>query len=301
MANPAISPNEQALVANIIKSNSKMSLDDRVLLANTNVSMPRLGFGVYKIKGGRCTQACVDALAAGYRHIDSAQLYRNETQVGDAVRESKLARKDIFLTTKIGIAKGDDEKTYRSALSSVEKLAGEHGYVDLFLIHVPGSRKEHRKELWRALERLYAKGRAKSIGVSNFRVQHIKELQEYATVWPPHVNQIELHPWCQQRELVEYCKANRITIQAYSPLATGANLDNAKLKIIAGRHGKSPAQVLIRYSLQKGWVPLPKSENYHRIVENTKVFDFEIDTDDMKTLDELDQGSAGARFPANVD
>lgn len=172
-------------------SASAPTINDVLLLAN-NIPIPQLGFGVYKIKGPACTTACLTALSAGYRHIDSAQLYQNEARVYEAVQQSGLRREEVFLTTKIKSPKGSPEKTYQSVLDSVSKLAGEDGYVDLFLVHVPGNGRKHREELWGALERLYEEGRAKSIGVSNFRARHIEEMKEYAKAWPPHVNQIEV-------------------------------------------------------------------------------------------------------------
>lgn len=162
-------------------------------------SIPLPGLGVYKIRGEACTTACLAALAAGYRHVDTAQLYQNEAQVGEAVRQSGIRRDDLFLTTKISpittpsrTKLATDTDTYQSAVESVTKLAGEHGYVDLFLIHVPGLSRPQREELWGALERLRGEGKVRSIGVSNFRDYHIEEMKEYATVWPPAVNQIEV-------------------------------------------------------------------------------------------------------------
>ncbi|KYK60057.1 aldo-keto reductase [Drechmeria coniospora] len=266
---------------------------------NNHSSLPRLGFGVYQLYGQACTQAVLAALDVGYRHIDSAQLYRNESEVGAAMLQSPVEREAVFLTTKMLHATGDAEKTYASALDSVRKLGGDSGYVDLFLVHVPGRSREAREELWKALERLHGEGKAKAIGVSNFRVQHLQEMKDYANVWPPHVNQLELHPWCQQRELVQFCRDNDIVLQAYSPLSCGEYLGDETLARVASKHGKSPAQVLIRYGLQKNWVPLPKSGNPDRIRQNADVFDFILDDDDMETLDGLDQGATGALFPAN--
>ncbi|KAH7170374.1 NADP-dependent oxidoreductase domain-containing protein [Dactylonectria macrodidyma] len=296
-----------------------LTLERRIALPNSVASIPQLGFGVYKIRGDSCAQACLDALAAGYRHIDSADLYLNSHLVGEAVRRSGLDRESVFLTTKVGSPKPrrgkaagsgkaagaageEDDVVYQSAKDSVARIAGddENSYVDLLLIHVPGPSREHRKSLWNALERLRIEGKARSIGVSNFGMSHLEEMREYATVWPPSVNQIELHPWCQQRELVSYCNTHGIVIQAYSPLATGARLDDPKLESIASKYGKAPAQVLVRYALQKDWVPLPKSAQTDRIRENTDVFGFELDEGDMTILDELDEGAKGARFPANV-
>lgn len=166
-----------------------MSIEDTVMLPSS-AKMPRLGFGVYQIKPTDCLQACLLALEAGYRHIDSAQLYRNEAEVGEAVRQSGVERSDVFLTTKIGQPGSNKEETYQKALDSVKKIAGDDGYVDLFLVHIPHGGPEARKAMWTALEQLYEEGRAKSIGVSNYEIEHIEEMKEYARIWPPHVNQI---------------------------------------------------------------------------------------------------------------
>ncbi|PHH82808.1 hypothetical protein CDD83_3172 [Cordyceps sp. RAO-2017] len=195
----------------------ELCLRDPIPIPNTAVSVPRLGFGVYQLYSSSCQQAVGAALDAGFRHVDSAQLYRNESEVGAAVRHSALRRRDVFLTTKMMVgAAGSPDKTYRDALDSVDRMGG---YVDLFLVHLPGPSREAREELWRALERLHDEGKAKAIGVSNFRIQHLEEMRDYARVWPPHVNQLELHPWCQQRELVRFCRDNGIVLQAYSPLS----------------------------------------------------------------------------------
>lgn len=169
---------------------------DRVALVNSTTSIPRIGFGVYRIRGPACTAAAVEALSAGYRHIDSAALYRNEQQVRAAVEQSSVAREDVFLTTKVGgptTRRSPADGAYRQAVDSVDRIAGEDGHVDLLLIHVPGPSRSHRERLWAALERLRSEGRARSIGVSNFRVRHLEEMREYATVWPPSVNQIEVN------------------------------------------------------------------------------------------------------------
>lgn len=169
-----------------------LTLQDRAPLTNNTTSIPKLGFGVYQLYGQSCQKAILAALEAGYRHIDSAQLYRNESDVGAAIQQSGLKREDVFLTTKIRQSAGSAEKSYQSCVESVEKVGGKGGYVDLFLIHIPGTGRESREELWGALEKLYSEGRAKAIGVSNYRPQHIEEMREYAKIWPPHVNQIEV-------------------------------------------------------------------------------------------------------------
>lgn len=171
-----------------------LSIQDRSPLHNTNTSIPNLGFGVYQLYGQACQKAVLTALEAGYRHIDSAQLYRNESDVGAAVQKSGLKREDVFLTTKIRQSAGSFDKSYQSAVESIEKIGGrgKDSYVDLFLIHLPGTGRETREELWKVLEKIYEEGRAKAIGVSNYRPQHVDEMKEYAKIWPPHVNQIEV-------------------------------------------------------------------------------------------------------------
>ncbi|KAG5963606.1 hypothetical protein E4U58_003510 [Claviceps cyperi] len=279
-----------------------LSIQDRSPLHNTDTSIPNLGFGIYQLYGQVCQKAILAALDAGYRHIDSAQIYRNESDVGAALKQSGLKREDVFLTTKISQSAGSFDKTYKSAVESIGTISGggKDGYVDLFLIHLPGTGRDSREELWKVLEKLHGEGRAKAIGVSNYRPQHVDEMKEYAKIWPPHVNQIELHPWCQQKEIVQYCRDNNIVVAAYSPLACGAHLDDSTLTAVADKYKKSAAQILVRYALQKGWVPLPKSGNEERIKHNADVFDFALSEDDMKTMDGLDRGKAGALFPANV-
>ncbi|KAM0340377.1 hypothetical protein ACHAPU_010513 [Fusarium lateritium] len=269
------------------------SKSDTLALANS-VEIPHLGFGVYLSPPEVCVNSCLTALEAGYRHIDTAQYYGNETEVGKAVQQSKVDRKDVFLTTKILEARGSVDLSYATCVESIKKLDPESGYVDLFLIHSPNSGAAKRKEMWQALERLYEEGKAKSIGVSNFGIKHIDELKQFAKVWPPHVNQIELHPWNQQREAVEYCEKNNIVVEAYSPLVRNQKADDKTLASIAKKHNVTPSKVLIRYCLQKNWVPLPKSDTPERIQANADVFGFDLDDKDMKSLDDLDEGAAGA-------
>ncbi|KAJ4268634.1 hypothetical protein NW762_002701 [Fusarium torreyae] len=170
-----------------------LTVNDRVTLQKPTISIPRIGFGSYKIRGQACTTAVLAALSAGYRHIDSAALYRNEERVHNAIEQSGLAREDLFITTKVGSPRkktGSGEE-YQDVIESVNRIAGVDGYVDLLLMHIPGPSRAHRQRTWAAMERAMKEGRAKSIGVSNFRVRHIEELKEYATEWPPSVNQIE--------------------------------------------------------------------------------------------------------------
>ncbi|KAL2813252.1 NADP-dependent oxidoreductase domain-containing protein [Aspergillus granulosus] len=273
---------------------NKYSFTDVLPLPNSSVKIPRLGFGVYRSPAAQTKQSSLKALEAGYRHIDTAQFYANEKEVGEAIRDSGLPRSEIFVTTKILSPAGSPEATYKKLVESVDKIDGKDGYVDLFLIHSSSSGSSGRKELWQALEKLLEQGRTKSIGVSNFGVKHIEEMKAYAKVWPPHVNQIELHPWNQQRVIDQYCKKHGIIVEAYSPIVRNYKANDPTLVGLAKKYNKSTQQVLIRYALQKEWVPLPKTDNPERIVSNADVFDFHISDEDFSVLDGLDQGSAGA-------
>ncbi|KAH6682347.1 NADP-dependent oxidoreductase domain-containing protein [Plectosphaerella plurivora] len=274
---------------------SSKSINDTLPLPGG--AIPQLGFGVYKSPRDVCVRSCHAALDAGYRHFDTAQFYANEAEVGEAIRSapSSVSRADVFLTTKILSPAGSVDASYASCLESVKKLdPSPEGYADLFLVHSPNRGADARREMWLALERLHAEGRARAIGVSNFGIGHINRLKEFATVWPPHVNQLELHPWAQQREVVAFCRENGIIVQAYCPIVRNQKAGDPTVAAIAERHGVSENQVLIRYSLQKGWVPLPKSDTPARIKANADVYGFNLSDEDMAALDGLDQGAAGA-------
>jgi diketogulonate reductase-like aldo/keto reductase len=271
-----------------------LKITDSLPLPSSNVRIPQLGFGVYQSPPSQCTKSCLNALKAGYRHIDTAQYYVNESEVGEALKQTDIPRSEIFVTTKILGAGGSVQKSYQKCVDSIQKIDGKNGYVDLFLIHSAGSSKM-RKEMWLALEQLYTEGKAKSIGVSNWGVGHIEEMKSYAKEVPiPHVNQIELHPWCQQSKIVKYCEKHKIVIEAYSPLVRNYKANDQTLVKMAKGCGKTTAQVLVRWCLQRGFVPLPKSDNPGRIQENADVYDFELSPEDMQTLDGLDQAEGGA-------
>ncbi|KAF2717189.1 Aldo/keto reductase [Polychaeton citri CBS 116435] len=255
--------------------------------------LPVLGFGVWDSPSHLTTKSCLEALKVGYRHIDTAQVYGNEAEVGEAIQQGGISRKDIFVTSKILNPGTDAESTYRKCIDSVNKISGPDGYLDLMLIHNVSSGRDGIKLIWQALERCHQEGKIKALGVSNFGTGHIENLKSYAKV-PPSVNQLELHPWTQQREIVEYCQKNGITVEAYCPLVRNQKKDDPTLVAIAKKHNKSTAQVLIRYCLEKAWAPLPKSDNPGRIAQNADVFDFKLDKNDMEELDMQDQGSAGA-------
>ncbi|PQE32744.1 alcohol dehydrogenase protein [Rutstroemia sp. NJR-2017a WRK4] len=274
---------------------SKLSINTVLSLPKSSVKIPQLGFGVYQAHGKTCTTATVAALKAGYKHVDTAQYYANEKEVGEAIRESGVKRSDIFITTKILTPGASVEESYQKCLDSVHAIDGKDGYVDLFLIHSASSGSQKRKEMYLALEKLLEEGKTRSIGVSNWGIGHIEELKTFGVkTYPPHVNQIELHPFCQQREVVSFCHENGIIVEAYCPLVRNQKGDDPTLTSIAKSHGKTVAQVLIRYCLEKNWVPLPKSETPSRIAENADVYDFELSQEEMAKLDDLDQGKNGA-------
>ncbi|KAF9938236.1 hypothetical protein BGZ67_000381 [Mortierella alpina] len=250
--------------------------------------IPLLGLGVYLIKPGKATEdAVLWALQAGYRHIDTAAIYRNEVSVGNAIRRSGIPRDQVFVTTKLF----DKDQGYESALAacelSLEKLGLD--YIDLYLIHSPRPGPERRTESWNALQKLVSQGKVKSIGVSNYGVHHLKELLGSNPTIRPVINQIEVHPWLTRQDLVSFCEAQHIAIEAYSPLSRGHKLEDPMLGKIATKYSKSPAQILIRWSLQKGYVVLPKSANKERIEQNADVFDFDIADGDMNLLDSFNE------------
>ena len=258
-------------------------------------TIPQLGFGVFQIPPGEGTKRAVEvALAAGYRHVDTAAVYRNEAAVGAAIRESGLASSSVWVTTKL--ANGDQGRaTARRAFeASLERLGLDA--VDLYLLHWPH---EARLESWRVLEQLHAEGLARSIGVSNFLVRHLDELVARASV-PPAVNQIELSPFLyrSREDTLHRCAEEGIAVEAYSPLTKGRRLDDPTVAAIAAEVGRTSAQVLIRWSLQKGFVVLPRSSNPSRIAENAAVFDFALDEAQMARLDSLNEGLTTGWDPA---
>ncbi|GAA6061737.1 hypothetical protein JCM10212_000470 [Sporobolomyces blumeae] len=266
--------------------------------------LPRIGFGVYQ-----STQAKVSAshaLAYGYRHIDSARVYRNESEVCEAVKifqkdaSANSATGQVFLTTKVTGREHGTEATDKAVEESVQR-AKEHGLTwDLFLLHDATAGPEKRKQAWEVLIKKRDEGKIKSIGVSNFSEKHLQQLKD-AGLETPTVNQIELHPFLQQKPIVEYCKANDIVVEAYCPIMRGENFDDPVLQKISKKHEATVAQVLIRWSVQKGFVPLPKSDTPGRIQENFDVFGIDLDESDMQELDSLDQGKAVSWNPVNVE
>lgn len=265
---------------------------------NNGTVIPRLGLGVYRSEPGATTEAAVvSALAAGYRHVDTARIYGNEHSVGHALRQSDVPREQVFVTTKLWNADHGYDNTLRAAEESLDLLGLD--YVDLYLVHWPVDKL--RRDTWRAMERLAENGQARAIGVSNYMVHHMEELFGYANV-PPAVNQVELHPYIYRyrQDLVELCVANNIRLEAYSPLTKGRKLDDPPLLATAQKYNKSPAQLLIRWCLQHDFVCLPKSTNPERIRENAAVFDFTIGAEDMARLDDLNENLVTGWDPTNA-
>ena len=253
---------------------------------NNGVEMPRLGLGTFQSEAGKPTQEAVRwALEAGYRHIDTAAMYRNEQDVGKAIRDSGIPRSEIFVTTKVWNADHGYDKALRAFQVSQTKLGLDP--IDLYLIHWPT--KADFGETWRALETLYREKRVRAIGVSNFLIHHLETLLETAEITPA-VNQIEFHPFNVQAELLAFCRKAKIQVEAWSPLGRGQFFDHPLLKEIAQRHQRSCAQVLIRWDLQHEVVTIPRSTREAHIRENSEVFDFELSAVEMSRLDALDEG-----------
>ena len=261
-----------------------LTLQSHAIL-NNKVEIPRLGLGVYQTAIGETTLRAVSyALKIGYRHIDTAWLYGNEADVGRAVRESGIRREEIFITTKVW----DSDQGYDFTLTACERSLRRLGlsYVDLYLIHWPVQGKS--KDTWKAMIQLLKDGKARSIGVSNYEIFDIQEiLQNFDTV--PSVNQVEFHPFLYQEKLLQFCKNNHIQLEAYSPLTRGEKLNHATVKTIAQKYDKTAAQILIRWGLQHDLVVIPKSIHEKRIKENSEVFDFQLEEQDMKLLNSLNE------------
>ncbi len=247
-------------------------------------SIPQIGLGLWKVKDqAEFDTAFETATQAGYRHFDSAQAYDNEHMLGAAWKRSDLKREEIFLTTKIAVSNFGYKKALSSFEDSLKNLQTE--YVDLLLLHFPVT--VLRKKSWQALQEIQAAGGAKTIGVSNYTIRHLEEMKDYAKIMPA-VNQVELHVFLQQPELVAYCRDHNILIEAYSPLARGHGIDNAQLAEIGKKHGKSPAQIMLHWLVEQGVVILPKSVTPHRIRENIDIFDFQLDPGDRDVIKGLD-------------
>ena len=262
---------------------------------NNDVEMPYFGLGVFQSQEGQeVINAVKWAIDAGYRHIDTAKLYYNEKGVGEAIRQSKVDRKDIFVTTKVWNSDQGYESTLRAFDASLNRLGFD--YLDLYLIHWPVKGKY--KETWRALEYLYNQGRVKAIGVSNFMQHHLEDLLQSANIIPM-VNQVEFHPCLVQQELLDFCRKNKIVYEAWSPLMLGRVLSIDLLNQLAIKYNKNPVQIVLRWDLQKGVVTIPKSSKKERIISNADIFDFELSQQDMELIDGLDKNERTGPDPYN--
>jgi len=264
---------------------------------NNGIEIPQFGLGVYLTKSGtECINAVTWALETGYRHIDTARIYGNEKEVGEAVRNFGIKREDVFITTKLW----NDDHGYDSALKAFDKSLKTLNvdYIDLYLIHWPVKGK--RKDSWKALEKIYESGYCKSIGVSNYMINHLDELFSYANVIPA-INQVEFSPYNYQKDLLDVSNRNKIILEAYSPLTRMKKLDDPKILPIAEKHHKTVAQVLIRWAIEHNLVVIPKSAHKNRIIENADIFDFSLDESAMKILDNLDEGFRYSWDPTKID
>ncbi|HET9933541.1 MAG TPA: aldo/keto reductase [Polyangiaceae bacterium] len=255
--------------------------------------IPQVGLGVWQMGGAETRAAVRAALELGYRHIDTARIYGNEADVGRGIRDAGLAREQVFVTTKLWNAEQGYDRALKAFDASLERLGFD--YVDLYLLHWPVA--GLRLESWRALERLHREGRARSIGVSNFLVGHLEELVGAAEL-TPHVNQLELTPFLQRADTVAFCRKHGIVLEAYSPLTRGERLNDPVVNGIARELSRSPAQVLLRWGIQQGFVVLPKSKTPERIRENSELFDFELDRAQLAKLDALEEGLTTGWDPA---
>lgn len=279
------------------------SLTDCYKLSN-GVEIPCIGFGTWQVRSGEETVSSVlSAIEAGYRHIDTAQLYGNEEGVGAAVKKSGIPRKEIFITSKLANRDHGYDKTMAAFEGTMKRL--DMDYLDLYLIHWPipadfrDSWEEANAGSWKAFEELYSAGRIRSIGVSNFHPRHIKALMETAAV-APMVNQIRLCPGDTQDEVVDYSRSLGILLEAYSPLGVGKIFEVPQMQELAKKYGRSIAQICIRWSLQRGYLPLPKSVTPARIKENADVFDFELEAADVQLIADL-KGCVGySTNPDNI-
>jgi len=274
------------------------NLQDRVKL-NNGVDIPWIGLGVFKVQDGNEVVGAVKAaIKNGYRSIDTAAAYKNEEGVGKGIREglkeNGLSREDLFITSKVWNADQGYESTLAAYENSLKKLGLD--YLDLYIIHWPVVGKY--KDTWKALETIYNEKKVRAIGVSNFHVHHLKDLLQTASVVPA-IDQVEFHPRLAQKELRQFCKDKGIQFEAWSPLMQGGLFDNAILKKIAEKHGKSVAQVIIRWDLQNGVVTIPKSTKEHRIIENSNVFDFNLTKEDLEEIDSINEDRRVGSDPDN--
>jgi 2,5-diketo-D-gluconate reductase A len=260
--------------------------DQSTILFHDGNSIPQVGLGVWRTPNDTAVTAVQAALSAGYRHVDTAAVYENEDGVGEGIRASGIARSEIFLTTKLWNADQGYDSTLKAFDASLKRLGTD--YVDLYLIHWPAPKRDQYVDTWKAFIQLQKEGRARSIGVSNFHPEHLQRLIDETGVTPV-INQIELHPDFPQKENRAWHERHRIVTESWSPLGQGTLLENPVVAKVAAKHGRTPAQVIIRWHIDNGLVVIPKSVTPSRIEENFKVFDFRLDAEDMATFADLEK------------
>ena len=270
------------------------------IVLNNGQKIPQFGFGLFQVKPDETVAAVMSALDAGYRHFDTAQMYRNEKETGEAVARSGLDRADLFLTTKLNNDAHRPDDARRAFDGSLAALGTD--YVDLFLIHwpLPSRYDGDYVSTWNTLEQFYRDGRARSIGVSNFQAHHLRRLHAECEI-PSAVNQIEVSPFLTQDDLRRFCREHQIAVEAYSPLARGRALDDLTIGAIARRVGKAPAQVILRWHIERGDIVFPKSVNPQRIRENIGIFDFELSGHDVEAITALNRDERTGFDPDKFD
>jgi 2,5-diketo-D-gluconate reductase A len=258
------------------------------IMLNNGNTIPQFGFGVFQVRPQDTVEAVSAALEAGYRHIDTAEMYRNEKQVGDAIAKSGVDRADVFVTSKLSNDAHRPDDARKAFDESLAALGSD--YVDLFLIHWPLPTRYGGDfvSTWKTLEEFYRDGRARSIGVSNFQPHHLRRLHEETRIRPA-VNQIELHPFLTQEDVVAFCAEHQIAVESWSPIAQGRVLDDPEIVSIASRVGKTPAQVVLRWHVERGFIVFPKSVTPARIRENIDIFDFELSGEDVEAISALNR------------
>ena len=265
---------------------------------NNGIKIPVIGLGVYKTDSQQeMTDAVQWALEAGYRSFDTAQMYKNEEILGNALKALGVKREDIFITSKVDLANMGYDKTLYSFNESLEKLQTD--YLDMFLVHWPGQQKERLVETYKAMEELYKQGKIKVLGVSNCEPKHIEWILEECEITPA-VNQVERHPLLNEKELENWCSKHNIKLEAWSPLIRG-NINLPQIVNLAEKYNKTPAQIILRWDIQSGYIVIPKSVNKNRIFENADIFSFELSPEDMEILSNMDCGHRTSFDPNTFD
>ena len=265
---------------------------------NNGIHIPQLGYGVWKIADEEASSCVQQAIDVGYRLIDTAMIYRNERGVGNAIKHTSVPREELFITTKVWNGDQGYDSTIQALDVSLEKLGID--YVDLYLIHWPTPMYDQYVDTYKALEQLYKDGKTKAIGVCNFDIEHLQRIMDECEIVPT-VNQVECHPYLQQRELKEFCEKHGIVLEAYSPLMNGRTvLEDPVIQELAEKHGKTPAQIILRWHVQEDSIVIPKTVTPSRMQENFDVFDFELSSEDLFKIASLDRGERVNKVPSEM-